>query len=144
MGLPSPAKSACIYPVSSIVSAFATEEDTGLMHGKHGQELQTVQIALKQLNDDGLFLFNEPITGTSPLESYRISREILSILLAQGHRGIWVTHLFRLFDDVESLQKLKLRSYLICMRTRQNHSEEAPFSVLEGRPIQDSGTKWIK
>lgn len=69
MGLPVPAGQAALYPASSLVSAFAGAERTELTCGKLGQELETVRRALERMTEDGLVLFNEPITGTSPAES---------------------------------------------------------------------------
>ena len=143
MGLPCPVQNACLYPASSLVSVFAGEEDTGLLHGKLGQELKKLHAALKLLSEDGCFFFNEPITSTSATENYHISKEILCILLAKGHRGVWVTHLYRLFGDVEDIHQLHLCSDLVCMRTRQGNLDDPPFSVMEGVPLQDSGARLI-
>ncbi|HML45191.1 MAG TPA: hypothetical protein PKE04_00395 [Clostridia bacterium] len=143
MGLPVPASQAALYPVASLVSAFAKAERTELTCGKLGQELEAVRQALERMAEDGLILFNEPISGTSPKESVALSREILCVLLARRQRGLWVTHLFPLFDEAERLGKILGGSEVLCMRTRQDDPNAPPFSVHEGMPAYDSGARKV-
>lgn len=106
LGLPLPAKDAQISPVDSIVCAFSLKEDTHLSSGKLGQELIVIQQAIQSISGRALVLFNEPITGTSVGECCLISREILAIMTLLEIRGIWVTHLYSLLDDVSDINDM--------------------------------------
>ena len=140
MGLPLPAASAEISPASGVYSAFSREEITDLSQGKLGRELIEMREAIAALDDQCLFLGNEPISGTSPLESYVLSRESLCMLKAKHARGIWVTHLFELFDDVEKLNDMDFGSQFACMHTRPVGAEHS-FAILPGIPKRYSGAR---
>lgn len=103
MGLPIPAASARISPVSQVLCVFATEERTGFQSGRLGQELNALREAIVAADEHTLILFNEPLTGASKRVSEALCREFLSILKVKGVRGLWVTHLFAMIRDAEAM-----------------------------------------
>ena len=121
MGLPLPVSSARMSPATSIFAVFSREEDTSLSQGKLGGELQALSQAINSLLDGGLFLGNEPITGTSPQENLLLSREALCVLKAKSLRGIWVTHIPALFQDVARLNQMPFGSVYVPMFAKAAH-----------------------
>lgn len=142
MGLPIPAASAQISPVSGMFSVFSREESTELLQGTLGRELSELRDAIAALDDHALFLGNEPISGTSPMESYLLSREALCILKSRHVRGIWVTHLYELFEDTEKLNKLNFGSKFACMHTEAIDAGRR-FNILPGIPQKYSGAREV-
>ena len=144
LGLPLPAKKASISPVNAIVSAFSKEENTMLRHGKLGQELNEIRDAIEIATKNGLVLFNEPITGTSPLESHILSREILSVLKVNGNHGIWVTHLYELAEGIEDMNDNLEGSILSSIIVSSSDSSEFPsYKISRGKPVGKSYAKEI-
>jgi len=142
MGLPVPAKSACISPASGIYCVFSREENKELSRGKLGRELTDIRDAFTSLDGCGIFLGNEPITGTSPDESYLLSREAFCILKAKRARGIWVSHLFKLFGEAEKLNRMDFGSRFAFMRTGSPRGKY-DYKILSGAPEPHSGAKEV-
>ncbi len=93
LGLPIPGKDAVISVVDSIVLAFSVSEDDEDCQGKFHQELTILKEALSHIGPHSFFLFNEPLTGSSPIVCTHLMNEILSVLKVLNSRGIWVSHL---------------------------------------------------
>ena len=142
MGLPIPAAAAEISPATGIFSVFSHEETTELSQGKLGQELSEIRDVIATLDDNSLFFGNEPISGTSPAESYLLSREALCMLKAKHARGIWVTHLYKMFDDVDNLNEIDIGSKIICMHA-DTAGDKQSFVILPGMPKKYSGAKEV-
>jgi len=140
MGLPIPAATASISPASGIFSVFSRVEITELNQGKLGRELVELRDAITMIDENSLFLGNEPISGTSPKEGYLLSRESLCILKAKCVRGIWVTHLFKLFDDADELNAMSFGSKFGCMHTEPTDIK-CNYTILPGKPDKHSGAK---
>jgi len=132
MGLPLPAVSAAISLVSGIYSVFAREEATVLNRGLLGRELIEIRDAMSVMDENCLFLANEPITATSPTESLYLCREALCILKAKRIQGIWVTHLYDLFDDAAKLNIVEFGSKFKFMRVGFGTGHK--YSILPGIP----------
>ena len=119
MGLPVPGTDASISPASGIFSVFSREEDNSLNHGKLGNEFQELSQVIHSIDSNGLFLGNEPITGTSPKENLLLSKEALCILKSKGLRGIWVSHIPGLFKDVQMLNSIPFGSMFVTGQCNQ-------------------------
>ncbi len=144
LGLPIPAENACISPAEAIVSAFSQEENTMFRSGKLGQELNAIREAIELSPVNSLILFNEPITGTSPMESLILSRKILAVLKVNGYRGIWVTHLFELAESIETINSNLDGSALSSLIVTMSENSELPsYKVVRGKPIGKSYAREI-
>jgi len=141
MGLPLPAANARISPVKKIVNVFASAENASLKYGQLGHEITTICTAIDQVNEESLFLFNEPITATSSFENYFISKEAICVLMAKKARGVWVTHLYTLFGDIPKMNKLDIGSTIFSMRTGQKDDKQNSFKIITGAPDYYSGAK---
>ncbi|MCL2709018.1 MAG: hypothetical protein FWF03_07895 [Defluviitaleaceae bacterium] len=155
MGLPLPAESAEISPASGVFAVFARDEAEGFsrerqfaetqtsgerprFQGKLGRELAAMRDALSAADEFSLLLANEPISGTSPDESYYLSKESVGVAKANGVRGIWVTHLYRLFDDAAAMNAFGFGSRVACYRTAPGDGQKE-FTIEPGVPEYYSG-----
>jgi len=139
LGLPVPAARAAISPASGVFAVFSRAENTELNLSKLGRELTDLRDAVAGLDENGLFLGNEPITATSPAESLILSREALCALKAKGARGLWVTHLYELFDDAGRLNGVPLGG-----RIEPMHAEGGGgFAIRPGPPTRRSGAREV-
>ena len=96
LGFPVPAAEARISPADAILTVFAPN---GQRYGRHGllsEEAGRIAGAVDALTDNSMVLFNEPLTGTGPEETKRISAEVIAVCMAAGARGVWVTHVHEL------------------------------------------------
>lgn len=143
MGLPVPAKSAVLSPAPAILCVFTREEEKMLSFGKIGRELSDVRDAAELSCEDALVLFNEPITATSPIECRLLSRETLCMLKVKRSRGVWVTHIYPLFDDAEDMNENLPGTGMIFMHANPPDSKYDRFAILPGRPDADSGARYI-
>ncbi len=146
LGWPVCAASASLSPVEKIVTVFSHEENTQLQHGKLGQELKTLRLGMTDMTPNSLMLFNEPITGTSPMENLYLSREILSVCKLSGYHGIWVTHIYDLAADCdrinERLSGSKVSS-LIVQVEGEGADVRTSYRILRGRPGYTSYAKQV-
>ncbi len=141
LGLPVPAKEAAISPVDKIVPVFSHEENTELENGKLGQELNTVQDGMREGTVYSLMLFNEPITGTSPMENLYLSRLVLSACKVKGYKGIWVTHLYDLASRADAMNEKvsgsKISS-LVAKAVLHGDTADATYVIVPGEPAFNS------
>lgn len=138
LGLPIPATNARISPVTKIFSAFSKIESENLGQGKLEQELINLKEVVENIDEYGLFFCNEAVSSTSPMESYLISKHVLCVLKAKKARGIWVTHLFPLFNDINEINQLPFGSQIFGMCTTSNRCDST-FKIIEGVPKFHSG-----
>ena len=141
LGLPVPAKEAAISPVDKIVTVFSHEENTELEHGKLGQELNTVQDGMREGTAYSLMLFNEPITGTSPMENLYLSRLVLSACKVKGYKGIWVTHLYDLASRADAMNEKvsgSRVSSLVAKAVLHGDTADATYVIVPGEPAFNS------
>ena len=146
LGWPVPASEASISPVERIVTVFSHEEDTELQHGKLGQELKTLRLGMTEMTPNSLMLFNEPITGTSPMENLYLSREILSVCKLKRYHGVWVTHIYDIASDCdtinETLSGSKVSS-LIVKVDGTGADVKTSYKVVRGKPGYTSYAKQV-
>ena len=142
IGLPVPAAKAEISPASGVFCVFSRGEDTELYQGKLGIELTELRDVISIMGHNSMFLGNEPISGTSPLESYLLSKEALCILKAKCGRGIWVTHLYELFGDTTGLNEMDFGSRFNCMHVESANGGHN-YVVLPGNPTNYSGAREV-
>lgn len=146
LGWPVCAGAASISPVEKIVTVFSHEENTQLQHGKLGQELKTLRQGMTDMTPYSLMLFNEPITGTSPMENLYLSREILSVCKLSGYHGIWVTHIYDLAADLtrinEQLSGSRVSS-LIVQVEGDGADVRTSYRIIRGKPGYTSYAKQV-
>ena len=146
LGWPVTAASASLSPVEKIVTVFSHEENTQLQHGKLGQELKTLRLGMTEMTPYSLMLFNEPITGTSPMENLYLSREILSVSKLSGYHGIWVTHIYDLAAGCEEINQAlsgSKVSSLIVLVEGEGEDVHTSYRIIRGKPGYTSYAKQV-
>ncbi len=146
LGWPVSAQSASLSPVDRIVTVFSHEENTNLEHGKLGQELETLRAGLDLATPYSLLLFNEPITGTSPMENLFLSREVLSACKLQGYKGVWVTHIYDLASGADEMNKElsgSCISSIIAIAEKGADGIQASYRIQRGAPQFTSYAKEV-
>ena len=135
MGLPVPAERAALSPAEALYCVFDRDESRDFGQGKLGEELTQMRDALTALNGRGFFVFNEPLTSTSPQEGTTLSQEALCIVKLRGARGVWVTHFFSLFDTLDALNASLSGGAVFPLRTA------GAFSIRPGIPAGSKAAK---
>ena len=135
LGLPVPAARACLSPAEALYCVFDRDESRILGQGKLGEELTQMREALTVLNDRGFFVFNEPLTSTSPQEGIALSQEALCVAKLRGARGIWVTHFLSLFGSLGTLNETVSGSPVFPLRTAGG------FGIVSGVPKRSDAAR---
>lgn len=146
LGWPLTAATASLSPVEKVVTVFSHEENTQLQHGKLGQELKTMQLGMSQMTTYSLMLFNEPITGTSPMENLYLSREILSACKLSGYHGIWVTHIYDLAGRADAMNAALSGSRISSLTVRvegEGENVRTSYRIVRGAPSFTSYAKQV-
>ena len=146
LGWPLTAATASISPVEKVVTVFSHEENTELQHGKLGQELKTMKLGMTEMTTYSLMLYNEPITGTSPMENLYLSREILSACKLSGYHGIWVTHIYDLASRAKSMNENLSGSKISSLTVKvegQGDNVRTSYRIVRGDPSFTSYAKQV-
>ena len=111
LGLPVPGTDPVISVAENIVLAFSVNETAENHQGRLHQELQILKEAAIHIGPNSFFLFNEPLTGSSPMVCAQIMNEILSIVKVLNGRGVWVSHLTSSVEKFERLAAARLQNW---------------------------------
>ena len=96
--------------------------------------------AISSLDEFSVFLGNEPLSATCPAEGHYLSMESLCLLKLKRARGIWVTHLFELFDDAINLNEFMFGALFTFMHVHAAGNERE-YIVQPGIPDKFSGAR---
>ena len=108
LGLPVPAKSAVISPVSGIFTHFPEGADDTIDKGRLGEECARLKEIFDAADSDTMILLDESLSSTGAYEASYIASEILSAFAAMGCRGIFSTHLHELAASVPEINARSL------------------------------------
>ncbi len=96
LGLPVPASSAVISPVSGIFTHFPEGADDTIDKGRLGEECSRLREIFDALDSDAMILLDESLSSTGSYEASYIASEILTAFAVKRCRGIFSTHLHEL------------------------------------------------
>ena len=105
LGLPVPAKSAEISPVSGIFTHFPEGADDTIDKGRLGEECARLKEIFDEADSDGMILLDESLSSTGAYEASYIASEILTAFCAMRLRGIFSTHLHELAAGVPEINE---------------------------------------
>ncbi len=103
LGLPVPAKSAVISPVSGIYTHFPEGADDTIDKGRLGEECARLKEIFDSADEDSMILLDESLSSTGAYEASYIASEILSAFAVMRTRGIFSTHLHELASQVPAI-----------------------------------------
>ena len=107
LGLPVPAASAVISPVSGIFTHVPEGADDTIDKGRLGEECARLKEIFDSADSDTMILLDESLSSTGAYEASYIASEILSAFAVMRCRGIFSTHLHEL---AASLPEINARS----------------------------------
>ena len=107
LGLPVPAESASISPVTGIFTHFPEGADDTIDKGRLGEECSRLREIFDSVDEYGMILLDESLSSTGAYEASYIASEILTAFAVLGTRGIFSTHLHEL---AHSLPEINARS----------------------------------
>ena len=107
LGLPVPAESCVISPVSGIFTHFPEGADDTIDKGRLGEECARLKEIFDEADEDTMILLDESLSSTGAYEASYIASEILSAFAVMRCRGIFSTHLHEL---AASLPEINARS----------------------------------
>ena len=103
LGLPVPAESAVISPVSGIFTHFPEGADDTIDKGRLGEECARLKEIFDEADGDTMILLDESLSSTGAYEASYIASEILSAFAVMRCRGIFSTHLHELAASVPDI-----------------------------------------
>lgn len=119
---------------SGLFTHYRREEDASMKSGKFDEELGRMSGIVDQLRRNSLVLFNESFSATNEREGSQIARQIVTALLDERVKVLFVTHMYELahgFEDGSARPVLFLRA------GRQDDGSRT-FKMSEGEPLQTS------
>ena len=129
-----PAASLQVNRVTGLFTHFKREEDATMRSGKFDEELSRMNAIVNALTPNALILFNESFAATNEREGSEIARQIVSALLEQSHKVMFVSHQF---DFTHSLYMRLLDAALFLRADRQADGTRT-FRLVEGEPLSTS------
>ena len=105
LGLPVPAESAVISPVSGIYTHFPEGADDTIDKGRLGEECARLKEIFDDTDENGMILLDESLSSTGAYEAAYIASEILSAFAVMRCRGIFSTHLHELAASVPEINR---------------------------------------
>ncbi|MBQ0065992.1 MAG: DNA mismatch repair protein [Firmicutes bacterium] len=104
-GLYVPARHFSFKPLDGIYTHFPADEDKTLDYGRLGEECQRFKDLYNQSTPQSLLLLNESFSTTSFEEGYYIAKDAIKAILLKGSRTIFNTHMHKLAQDLEELNR---------------------------------------
>ena len=102
--------------------------------GKFDEELSRMNAIVDALTPNALILFNESFAATNEREGSEIARQIVSALLEQSHKIVFVSHQYAFTHDFHERQ---LATALFLRADRQPDGRRT-FKLIEGEPLSTS------
>ncbi len=103
LGLPVPALSAEISPVSGIFTHFPEGADDTIDKGRLGEECARLREIFDAADADSMILLDESLSSTGAYEAAYLASEILTAFAAMRTRGMFSTHLHELAAGVPEI-----------------------------------------
>ena len=103
LGLPVPAASARISPVSGIYTHFPEGADDTIDKGRLGEECARLREIFDCSDENSMILLDESLSSTGAYEAAYIASEILTAFAVRRCRGIFSTHLHELAAGITDI-----------------------------------------
>jgi DNA mismatch repair ATPase MutS len=136
LGLPVPAQSAVISPVSGIFTHFPEGADDTIDKGRLGEECARLREILDASSENSLILLDESLSSTGAYEATYIASEILTGFAVMRTRGIFSTHLHELAASVPEINERSVSLGGIKIDTLVAGIEEGKrsFKIVRAKP----------
>ena len=136
LGLPVPAQSCVISPVSGIFTHFPEGADDTIDKGRLGEECARLKEIFDGADEDTMILLDESLSSTGAYEASYIASEILSAFAVMRCRGIFSTHLHELAASVPDINARSVEKGGIRLDTLVAGIEEGQrsFKIYRAKP----------
>ena len=128
------AKSLRVNVCAGVFTHYKREEDATMESGKLDEELARMSEIASHLTSNCLLLCNESFAATNEREGSQIARQVVTALLEQGIKVLFVTHMF---DLAEGFHRQKLDAALF-LRAERGAGGARPFKLSEAPPLPTS------
>ena len=120
--------------VDGLFTHFKREEDATMKSGKFDEELSRMDTIVDILTPHALILFDKSFAATNEREGSEIARQIVSALLEQAHKVVFVSHKFAF---THGFYEKRLARALFLRADRQADGRRT-FKLIEGEPLSTS------
>ena len=136
LGLPVPAQSAVISPVSGIFTHFPEGADDTIDKGRLGEECARLKEIFDAADENTMILLDESLSSTGAYEASYIASEILSAFAVMRCRGIFSTHLHELAASLPEINERSLSAGGVKLDTLVAGIEEGQrsFKIHRAKP----------
>ena len=136
LGLPVPAETCVISPVSGIFTHFPEGADDTIDKGRLGEECARLKEIFDSADENTLILLDESLSSTGAYEASYIASEILSAFAVMRCRGIFSTHLHELAASVPDINERSMKQGGIRLDTLVAGIEEGQrsFKIYRAKP----------
>ena len=128
------AESLRVNVCDGVFTHYKREEDETMESGKLDEELARMSEIADHITADCMLLCNESFAATNEREGSQIARQVVSALLDEGVKVLFVTHMFDLADGFHR-QELDTALFL---RAERGSDGARPFKLSEGEPLPTS------
>jgi len=128
------AESLRVNVCDGVFTHYKREEDETMESGKLDEELARMSEIANHIGAGCMLLCNESFAATNEREGSQIAREVVTALLDEGVKVLFVTHLFDLADG---LYRRRLESALF-LRAERGADGARPFKLSEAEPLRTS------
>ena len=128
------AESLRVNVCDGVFTHYKREEDETMQSGKLDEELARISEIANHIGAGSMLLCNESFAATNEREGSQIAREVVSALLDEGVKVLFVTHMFDLADGFYRHG----RDSALFLRAERGTEGARPFKLSEAEPLRTS------
>ena len=117
-----------------VFTHYKREEDETMQSGKLDEELARMSEIAGHISAGSVLLCNESFAATNEREGSQIAREVVTALLDEGVKVLFVTHMFDLADG---FYRRRL-DFALFLRAERGTEGARPFKLFEAEPLRTS------
>jgi len=128
------AGSLCLNACDGLFTHYKREEDEAMESGKLDEELSRMSEIADHITANCVLLCNESFASTNEREGSQIARQVVTALLAERTKMVFVTHMFDLANSFYD----QARDAALFLRAERGSEAARPFKLSEGKPLPTS------
>ncbi len=117
-----------------VLTHFKREEDATMTSGKLDEELHRMSALVDQAERDSMLLCNESFASTNEREGSEIARQVVTALLEEGIKVLYVTHMYELAHGLS----VKGMPSALFLRAERLPDGTRTFRIRVGEPLETS------
>ena len=133
-GIYAPAREFAFSPTGNILTQFPADENKTLDLGRLGEESKRFRDIFMKADSTSLFLLNESFSTTSFEEGFYIAYDVVRALRDLGARTIYNTHMHKLAEMIEELNKEGSGDSLTASLVAETEDGRRSYKIRLGKP----------